>query len=211
MLSISLHFYEILSDKEVMRIYPIFIILFSICLIGCSSMPIRNTPQTKPNLALLVLGSVSISGCQSYEQEAELDCLARSEALAATLKDTKLFTKITIDTSETDWVIALSPNSQNPYYLGLGHNPGILLLSAVIPFWEDYEYGHHFTMIRRGETEVHQVNTIENGTHLMWSASMLINLLPSRGIPGTFVNNEVEYLRNTIINTVNVNKLEIVE
>ncbi len=185
-----------------MRTKVTFILLL-LQLTGCSSMPIRSVPQPKVMADILPLGDVSIIGCEEYQlAEHELDCEARSVTLARMLEKTKLFNKVVIGEPKADYLVELKPYSRYPYYFGIDHNPGVFLLSAAVPFWESYEYGYDFTISKVSDATVHRINTLETGTHLMWSASILINMLPSRGIPGTFYENEILHLKNTIINTL---------
>ncbi len=185
-----------------MRIQILLAALFY--LVGCSSMPTRDIPEERANPEILQLRSVSIDGCEEYKLDSdyEIGCNEKMEQLSAMLESTELFSKVEIQNDETEYVIKLKPYSRYPYYLSIGHNPGVLLLSSVIPFWESYEYGYDFSISRRAESNEYRVNTLERGTHLMWSVSMLINILPSRGVPGTFYENEIKHLRNTIINTL---------
>lgn len=166
-------------------------------------MPTRSIPALKTSEPIAPIGDVTIVGCEKYQaQEYELDCESKSADLAGMLEGTKLFSRVLKGDHEADYLIELKPYSRYPYQFSIGHNPGILLLSIAAPFWESREYGYNFTISRFDEGKAMQVNTIEQGTFLMWSGSIFINMLPYRGIPGTFHENEVTHLRNTIINTL---------
>lgn len=180
-----------------------------VALIGCSSMPIRSIPELHHKADVLVCGSASIIGCEEYKPKYgyEVDCKYRSVELADALRKTKLFTRVVLEEHDTDYLIELKPYVRYPYYHNIGHNPGIFVLSVAIPFWEQYEYGHDFSIRKRGELRSVRVNTLAKGTHIMWSGSIVINMFPARGIPGSFSTNETEYLKASILNALSNQRL----
>jgi len=167
-------------------------------------MPIRNIPEITSSNPVHFLGNVAIVGCENTSENHtnfETLCKMQSEKLEYALKETGLFSNIIMKKEKADYYIFIKNSSATPYYKSISHNPGILLLSLIIPFWENYEYGYDFE-IKNKDNKIFKINTLENGTHLMWSVSLLINLHPDRGLPGTFNQNEIQHLKNTIINTV---------
>lgn len=167
-------------------------------------MPIRSIPDLHHNVDVVVYGSASIIGCEEYKPKYgyEVDCKYKSVELADALRKTKLFTSVVLEERDADYLIELKSYVRYPYYHSIGHNPGIFVLSVAIPFWEEYEYGYDFSIRKRGEPRPVRVNTLAKGTHIMWSGSIVINMFPTRGIPGSFYRNEAEYLKATIVNAL---------
>ena len=182
------------------------LIITALTLNACTSMPVRDVPNIDKSLNDISFGTLAIIGCEVAEQETSrflLGCADKSQHLAYALERTKLFSDIFVGKSNSaDYLITLKPYDRKPYYASIGHNPGILVLSTAIPFWETYSYGYDFTIKHAKTGKEKRVNTLEEGTHLMWSVSMLINILPSRGLPGTHSSNESLHLKNSIINAI---------
>ena len=165
---------------------------------SCLSVPVRTIPKLDQKYDTAIMGNLTIAGCDKLEPN---QCAIKYSEILRTIEKTHLFNKISFNQNGfTDYVITIEPYHKNRY--GIGHNPAFFVLSIVIPFWEKVEYGYNFTRKDVHRDKVYKISAKESGTNIMWSGSLLINMLPSRGLPITSSNNEVTYLRNTIINTL---------
>ncbi len=89
--------------------------------------------------------------------------------------------------------------------MSLGHNPAVLLLSTVIPFWQKTDYGVEldFTDARSGET--YNVSTLYEAHDIYWSGAIFLNLSSDRGLSDSHVKSEHIYLKNSIVNALTAN------
>ena len=173
---------------------------------GCSSLPTRLAPPVAYSNVEELYQAIAIVDCEDIENEysnhihtnlCEIQTIEFSDAL----KDIGIFSEVIIGNSEkAKYKIKLKAKNKRPHQFSIGHNPGILVLSSVIPFWESYTYGYEFELISDGEK--YNINTVEEGTFLMWFGSLVINLSSKRGIPGSHYESERVHLRNTILNVI---------
>ncbi len=179
------------------KISAVFLLLSNLLLLNsCFSVPIREISHVDNNREIKDIGSLNISGC---EKKFFNQCSFKYSELLRDLKGTGLFTKISFDENNSaDYVMTIESYHRNRY--GIGHNPAFFVLSTIIPFWEKIEYGYNFTIKDIHKGKIYKINTKEKGINIMWSGSILINILPTSGLPITSNKNEIIYLRNTIIN-----------
>lgn len=173
--------------------------------ISCASQPTRIAPEIETAGAATSYGTVSIVGCEDYQKKNSLvlDCDARSNELSEELKSLHLFSQVIIGREKaTDYFIRLKPYDRYPYYSRIGHNPGIFILSIIIPFWQTSTYGYDFEIFSKHSKVNIRINTLYEGTDILWSGSLLINLSSKRGIPRSHSMAEKAYLKNTIINAL---------
>lgn len=186
-------------------------IVLTLCVLGvtgCSSLPTRTAPILDISEEEKIYPPIAIVGCEVEKLEYSDSvksrvCDVQIAEFSEALKDTGIFQEVIIGESEkATYKASIKAVDKRPYQFSIGHNPGILLLSAVIPFWENEIYGYEFKLENIKDGRTYEIDTLEEGTFLMWSGSMLINLSPKRGIPGTHYQTETEYLRNTILNVI---------
>jgi len=190
--------------KYATRICVVFIIL---CISGCFSFPIRNPPSINNKYENMQLGSVAILGCTNPDKpelHEVLICDWEVDDFARKLERTQIFEQVIIGKNvKADYSILLLPIFKLPYYGSMFHNPGLLLFSLVIPFWETKKYGDEFIILSKKSGQDFHINNIEEGTDIMWLGSLLINILPDRGFSD--YESETMYLRNSIIKTISEN------
>lgn len=177
-----------------------FLLLSTLLVLSsCFSVPVRVVPElNKEHETTTILGSLRIDGCNKLEID---QCVIYYSDLLRVMEKTHLFNKISFDQNvPTDYIMKIEPYYKNRY--GIGHNPLFFALSTIIPFWEKIEYGYNFSLENLHEGKIYKINTKKNGINIMWSGSLLINIMNTRGLPITAYNNEVLYIRNIIINTL---------
>ncbi|MCW8935897.1 MAG: hypothetical protein OQK98_14330 [Gammaproteobacteria bacterium] len=169
-------------------------------------MPIRNIPETTHDQTNISLGKVAVTGCErDFMKTTKFDfwCEEKSLILRNTLLKTNLFSEIVKNKDDADYHVFITKDLKGPtlFYLQ-GNSIEYLWITLVLPVWENYDYGYNFKITNTRTNESHQLDTTDNGSQIFWSGSLLLNLQSDRGFSSTFKDNEIQYLRNTILNTV---------
>ena len=136
-----------MNKKPHFLVHSLFI-LFLPLLTSCISVYIRDIPKIINSEELTNLDEASLVGCEKYElKKYELGCESKMHSLAEALKETQLFKAISQKNKNARYIITLKPYTRLPYYYSIGHSPGALILSNVIPFWEKDELGYSFSIV----------------------------------------------------------------
>lgn len=169
--------------------------LATICVVtlvasGCISIP---TARPLTDLERRSLGNtrsgpmtVAIRGCEPEPADRRIpSCEYRIHEVSGLLSETGLFSSVRVGSQvrgDEDVLVQVSSYEERPYYESPGHNPGFFVVSIVIPFWWSEPFGYRFSVERKRDGKLIEVDTTRTGTVLMWGLAWVFNLSDTRSL-----------------------------